>query len=96
MKNKRFNLASHQEELGVGFQKIFLREISFKDFIEITKGWNFNKNFRIVGEREAKLRENQATIQAIEERWNQKDHTKNPSGSPEVINQSSSLVASHD
>ncbi|MBW0493235.1 hypothetical protein O181_032950 [Austropuccinia psidii MF-1] len=96
MKNKRFNLASHWEELGAGFHKIFLREISFKDFMEITKGWNLNKNFRIVGEREDKIRENQATIQAIEERWNQKDHTQNPSGSPVVVNQASSPVASHN
>ncbi|MBW0529310.1 hypothetical protein O181_069025 [Austropuccinia psidii MF-1] len=37
MENKRFNLAAHWEELGASCQKICIREIPFKDFIEITK-----------------------------------------------------------
>ncbi|MBW0468915.1 hypothetical protein O181_008630 [Austropuccinia psidii MF-1] len=37
MDNKRFNLESHWEELGASFQKICLKEISFKDLMVITK-----------------------------------------------------------
>ncbi|MBW0540370.1 hypothetical protein O181_080085 [Austropuccinia psidii MF-1] len=33
----------------------------------ITKGWNPTRKFRILEERETRIRENQATIQAIEE-----------------------------
>ncbi|MBW0494823.1 hypothetical protein O181_034538 [Austropuccinia psidii MF-1] len=40
MDNKRFNLASHWEELAESFQKICLKEIEFKDLMVITKGWN--------------------------------------------------------
>ncbi|MBW0473069.1 hypothetical protein O181_012784 [Austropuccinia psidii MF-1] len=40
MDNKRFNLASHWEELGESCQKICLRELPFKDIMEIIKGWN--------------------------------------------------------
>ncbi|MBW0552096.1 hypothetical protein O181_091811 [Austropuccinia psidii MF-1] len=40
MDNKRFKLASNWEEIGESCQKICLREISFKDLMEITKGWN--------------------------------------------------------
>ncbi|MBW0473000.1 hypothetical protein O181_012715 [Austropuccinia psidii MF-1] len=38
--NKRFNLASHWEELGASCQKICLKEIDFRDLMVITKGWN--------------------------------------------------------
>ncbi|MBW0484658.1 hypothetical protein O181_024373 [Austropuccinia psidii MF-1] len=48
---KRFNLASHWEELGVSCQKICLREIPFKDLMEITKGWKSTRNFRHLEER---------------------------------------------
>ncbi|MBW0536872.1 hypothetical protein O181_076587 [Austropuccinia psidii MF-1] len=40
MDNKRFNLASHWEELGESCQKICLKKIDFKDLMIITKGWN--------------------------------------------------------
>ncbi|MBW0494167.1 hypothetical protein O181_033882 [Austropuccinia psidii MF-1] len=40
MENKRFNLASHWEELGESCQKICLKEIDFRDLMVITKGWN--------------------------------------------------------
>ncbi|MBW0557171.1 hypothetical protein O181_096886 [Austropuccinia psidii MF-1] len=43
MENKRFSLASNWEELGEGFQKIFLKEISFKELMKITKGWNIKR-----------------------------------------------------
>ncbi|MBW0554128.1 hypothetical protein O181_093843 [Austropuccinia psidii MF-1] len=79
MDNKRFNLASHWEELSASFQKICLREIPFKDLIEITKGWNPTRNSRLLEERATKIRENQATIQAIEEQLNQTGPTLIPS-----------------
>ncbi|MBW0503333.1 hypothetical protein O181_043048 [Austropuccinia psidii MF-1] len=37
MDNKKFNLASHWEELGASFQKACLKEIDFKDLMIITK-----------------------------------------------------------
>ncbi|MBW0471078.1 hypothetical protein O181_010793 [Austropuccinia psidii MF-1] len=70
MNKKRFNLASHWEELGASFQKIGLKEISFKDLMVITKGWNPTRQFTLLEEREIRIRENQATIKAIEEQLN--------------------------
>ncbi|MBW0485085.1 hypothetical protein O181_024800 [Austropuccinia psidii MF-1] len=86
MDKKRFNLASHLEELGASFQKICIREIYFKDLIEITKGWNPTRKFRLREEKATRKRENQATIQAIEEQLNQTGPTLIPSGS-QVVDQ---------
>ncbi|MBW0497901.1 hypothetical protein O181_037616 [Austropuccinia psidii MF-1] len=94
MDNKRFNLASHWAELGASFQKIRLKEIDFKDLMVVTKGWNFTRQFIILEERATRIRENQATIQAIEEQLTQTGHIQIPSGSPGV-GQTSSPVASH-
>ncbi|MBW0476716.1 hypothetical protein O181_016431 [Austropuccinia psidii MF-1] len=52
----------------------------FNDLIEITRGWNPNRKFKLLEEREAKIMENQGTIQAIEEKSNQKGHNCIPSG----------------
>ncbi|MBW0589010.1 hypothetical protein O181_128725 [Austropuccinia psidii MF-1] len=71
MEKKRFNLKSHCIELGARCQKICLREISFKDLMVITKGWNLTRKFRLLEERAPRTRQNQATIQAIEEELNQ-------------------------
>ncbi|MBW0483268.1 hypothetical protein O181_022983 [Austropuccinia psidii MF-1] len=79
--SKRFNLASHWEKIGASFQRICLKEIPFKDLMELTKGLNNNRNFGLLEEREVGIRENQETIQSIEEQLNQKDHTPIPSGS---------------
>ncbi|MBW0543945.1 hypothetical protein O181_083660 [Austropuccinia psidii MF-1] len=38
MDNKRFNQASHWAELGESCQNISLKEIPFKELMEITKG----------------------------------------------------------
>ncbi|MBW0519455.1 hypothetical protein O181_059170 [Austropuccinia psidii MF-1] len=92
--NKRFNLASHWEELGASFQKIHLKDMNFKDLMEITKGWNPTRKFRLLEERETSIRENQATIQSIEEKLNQTGPTLIPSGS-QGVDQTSSSVASH-
>ncbi|MBW0462399.1 hypothetical protein O181_002114 [Austropuccinia psidii MF-1] len=94
MENKRFNLASNLAELGASFQKIFLRKISFKDLIKITKGCNPNKQFKIIEEREAKIRENKAKIQAIPEKKIQKAHILTPQGS-QGVDQPRSPVDSH-
>ncbi|MBW0530541.1 hypothetical protein O181_070256 [Austropuccinia psidii MF-1] len=79
MDKKKSKLTSHLEELGEGFQKICLKEIPFKDLIIITKGWNPNRKFYLLKERPASIRENQATIQAIDETVNKKEHTMIPS-----------------
>ncbi|MBW0467392.1 hypothetical protein O181_007107 [Austropuccinia psidii MF-1] len=97
MENKRFNLASHWEELGESPWNIFLREISFKDPMEIMKGWNPNKKFKfkLSVERASKIRENQATIQAIEEKWSQKEKIMTLSGSQEVDQLNSPVTLHH-
>ncbi|MBW0516069.1 hypothetical protein O181_055784 [Austropuccinia psidii MF-1] len=94
MDNKRFNLASHWAQLVASCQKICLKEIDFRDLMVITKGWNPTRKFRILEVRAQRIRENQATIQAIEEKLTQTGHTQIPSGS-QVAGQKSSPVASH-
>ncbi|MBW0593919.1 hypothetical protein O181_133634, partial [Austropuccinia psidii MF-1] len=94
MNNKRFDLASHWAELGASFQEICLKEIDFKDLMVITKGWNPTRQFRLLEARAQRIRENQATIQAIEEQLTQTGPTQIPSGS-QGAGQISSPVASH-
>ncbi|MBW0513570.1 hypothetical protein O181_053285 [Austropuccinia psidii MF-1] len=94
MDNKRLNLASHWAELGASFQKICLKEIDLKDLMVITKGCNPTRKVRILEVRANRIRENEATIQAIEEHLNQIGPTLIPSGS-QVVDQTSSPVASH-
>ncbi|MBW0472093.1 hypothetical protein O181_011808 [Austropuccinia psidii MF-1] len=65
MENKSFNLASHWAELEASCQRIYLKEIPFKDLIVLTKGWNPTRKFQLLEERAATIREKQATIQAI-------------------------------
>ncbi|MBW0483471.1 hypothetical protein O181_023186 [Austropuccinia psidii MF-1] len=93
MDNKRFNLASHWDELGATFQKICLKEIDFKDHMVITKGWNPTRKFRILEETATRIRENQDTIQTIEEELIQTGKTQIPSG-PQGVGQTSSPAAS--
>ncbi|MBW0475351.1 hypothetical protein O181_015066 [Austropuccinia psidii MF-1] len=94
MDSKRFNLASHWAEIGASFQKICLKEIPFKDIMEITKGWNPAREFILLEVRANSIRENQATIQAIEEQLTRTGHTQITSGS-QGVGQTSSPVASH-
>ncbi|MBW0499197.1 hypothetical protein O181_038912 [Austropuccinia psidii MF-1] len=79
MDNKRFNPAPHWEELREGFQKICLKEIPFKDIMVITKGWNANRKLKLLEKRAARIRENKATNQAIEEKLNQTENSLIPS-----------------
>ncbi|MBW0581959.1 hypothetical protein O181_121674 [Austropuccinia psidii MF-1] len=95
MDNKRFNLASHWAELGASCQKICLKEILSKELMVITKGWNRNRQFKLLEERETRIRENQATIQAIEEQLNQTEPTLIPSDL-QGVGQPKSPVASHN
>ncbi|MBW0576103.1 hypothetical protein O181_115818 [Austropuccinia psidii MF-1] len=93
MDNMRLKLASHWENLGETFQKIYLKEIAFKDLMVITRGWNPTRNFRLLEEPATRIRENQATIQAREEPLNQTGPTLIPSGS-QAVDQPNSPVAS--
>ncbi|MBW0570119.1 hypothetical protein O181_109834 [Austropuccinia psidii MF-1] len=95
MDNKRFNLASHWEELGVSCQKICLKEIDFKDLMIITKVWNPTRQFRLLEVRANRIRENQATIQAIEEQLTQTGYTQIPSGSQGAGQISSPVASNH-
>ncbi|MBW0559848.1 hypothetical protein O181_099563 [Austropuccinia psidii MF-1] len=81
MENKRFNQDSNYPELGEGFQEMFPKEIPFNNLVVIAKGWNSNKKFKLLEEGAARIRENQATIQAMEEKLNQKEHNLINSGS---------------
>ncbi|MBW0537434.1 hypothetical protein O181_077149 [Austropuccinia psidii MF-1] len=94
MENKRFNLASHWAEIGASFQKICLKGIDLKDLMVITKGCNLTRQLRLLEVRSNKIRENQATIQAVEEKLTQTGHTQIPSGS-QGAGQISSPVASY-
>ncbi|MBW0533430.1 hypothetical protein O181_073145 [Austropuccinia psidii MF-1] len=94
MNNKSFILESDWEELGASCQKICLKEIDFKDLMIITKGWNLTRNFRLLEVRANRIRENQATFQAIEEQLTQTGNTQIPSGS-QGAGQISSPVASY-
>ncbi|MBW0518849.1 hypothetical protein O181_058564 [Austropuccinia psidii MF-1] len=89
-----YGSTSHWAEFGASFWRIHLKEIPFKDPMVITKGWNPNRKFKLLEERETRIRENQATIQAIEGQLNQTETTLIPSGSQEV-DQPNSPVASH-
>ncbi|MBW0488718.1 hypothetical protein O181_028433 [Austropuccinia psidii MF-1] len=60
----------------------------------ITKGWNPTRQFRILEVRVNRIKENQATIQAIEEQLTQTGKIQIPSGS-QGAGQISSPVASH-
>ncbi|MBW0553507.1 hypothetical protein O181_093222 [Austropuccinia psidii MF-1] len=66
MDNKSLNLESHWEELWKSCQKICLREISFKGLMEIAKEWNPTRQFRLLEQRETRIRENKSPIQAID------------------------------
>ncbi|MBW0565394.1 hypothetical protein O181_105109 [Austropuccinia psidii MF-1] len=81
MENKRFNLTSHWKELGESCQRICLKEIDFKDLMVITKGCKPTRKFRLLDARANRIRENQATIQSIEEQLNQTGPTQIPSSS---------------
>ncbi|MBW0503472.1 hypothetical protein O181_043187 [Austropuccinia psidii MF-1] len=94
MDKKRFNLASHWAELGASCQKICLKEIDFRELILITKGWNPTRQFRLLKVRANRIRDNQATIQPIEEQLTQTGNTQISSGS-KGVHQNSSTVASH-
>ncbi|MBW0580795.1 hypothetical protein O181_120510 [Austropuccinia psidii MF-1] len=61
----------------------------------ITKGWNPKRQFKLLEERETRIRENQATIQAIEEQLNQTEPTLNPPGSQGVEQPNSPVASCH-
>ncbi|MBW0474324.1 hypothetical protein O181_014039 [Austropuccinia psidii MF-1] len=76
------------------FPEDMFNEIPFKYLMIITKGWNPNRQFKLLEERATRIRENQSTIQAIEEQLNQTEPTIIPSGS-QGVNQPDSPVAPH-
>ncbi|MBW0482818.1 hypothetical protein O181_022533 [Austropuccinia psidii MF-1] len=94
-KTLRFNPASHLEELGASFQKICLKELPFKDLMVITKGWNPTRKLRLLEGRETRIRDNQVTVQAIEEQLNKTGTTLIPSGSQGVDQPNSPVALKH-
>ncbi|MBW0569512.1 hypothetical protein O181_109227 [Austropuccinia psidii MF-1] len=95
MDNKRFNMAYHWEELGASSQNIFLKVIDFRELMVITKSWNPTRKFRLLEVMSNRIRENQATIQAIEEQLTQTGHTQIPSGSQGAGHISSQVTSHH-
>ncbi|MBW0471222.1 hypothetical protein O181_010937 [Austropuccinia psidii MF-1] len=85
--------SKHWEEFGASFQKICLNKIDFRALMVITKGCNPTRQFRLLEVRANRIRENQATIQAIEQ-LTQTGHPWIPSCS-KGVDQTSSSVASH-
>ncbi|MBW0516604.1 hypothetical protein O181_056319 [Austropuccinia psidii MF-1] len=75
MDNKRFNLESHWAELGGSYQNISFKVIDFKHIMVITRGCNPTRKFRLMEVRANRIRENQAIIQAIEEKLTQTGNT---------------------
>ncbi|MBW0558945.1 hypothetical protein O181_098660, partial [Austropuccinia psidii MF-1] len=95
MENKRFNLIYHWAELGASCQRICLREIDFRALMVITKVLNPTRKFRLLEGRANKIRENKATIQAIEEQLTQTGPTQIPSGSKGEGQISSPVASNH-
>ncbi|MBW0569937.1 hypothetical protein O181_109652 [Austropuccinia psidii MF-1] len=95
MDNRRFNLASHLEELGASFQKICLKEIDFKDLMVITKCCNPTRQSILLEARAQRIRKNQGTIQAVEEQLTQTGPTQIPSGSQGAGQISSPVASNH-
>ncbi|MBW0479798.1 hypothetical protein O181_019513 [Austropuccinia psidii MF-1] len=85
----------HWAELGASCHKICLKEIEFKGLMVIAKGWNPTSQFRLLEERETRIRENQATILAIEEQLHQTGPTLIPSGSQGAGQISSPVASQH-
>ncbi|MBW0467825.1 hypothetical protein O181_007540 [Austropuccinia psidii MF-1] len=61
----------------------------------ITKGWNQTRKFRLLEESANRIRENQATIQAIEEQLNKTRRTLISSGLNGVDQPNSPVVSYH-
>ncbi|MBW0505655.1 hypothetical protein O181_045370 [Austropuccinia psidii MF-1] len=95
MEYNRLKLVSHLAELRAGLQKIFLKEIPFKDLMVITKGWNPNRQFKLLEERASRIRANNDTIQTIEYQMNQTEHTLIPSDSQGGFQPDSSVASNH-
>ncbi|MBW0487813.1 hypothetical protein O181_027528 [Austropuccinia psidii MF-1] len=61
----------------------------------LPEDWNTTRQFRLLEERATRIRENQATIQAVEEQLNQTGPILIPSGSQEVYQTSFPVASQH-
>ncbi|MBW0556575.1 hypothetical protein O181_096290 [Austropuccinia psidii MF-1] len=61
----------------------------------IIKGWNTNRQLKLLEERATRIRENKSTIQDIEEQLNQTEPTLIPSGSQGVDQPNSPVASNH-
>ncbi|MBW0480736.1 hypothetical protein O181_020451 [Austropuccinia psidii MF-1] len=91
------NVVQYSFTLGKTWRKL-PEDMSQIDILQktllITKGWNPNRRFKILEEREARIRETQATIQTIEEQLHQAEHALFPSRS-QGVNQPDFPLDSH-
>ncbi|MBW0523542.1 hypothetical protein O181_063257 [Austropuccinia psidii MF-1] len=59
-------MAASWEEVGITTQKICLNIMVWLDIMKEMKGWNPNKNFKLLEARAVRIKEKQAPIHAIE------------------------------
>ncbi|MBW0515107.1 hypothetical protein O181_054822 [Austropuccinia psidii MF-1] len=88
-------MESHWAELGASSQKICLKNMDFRDLMVLAKVWNPTRQFRLLEVRPNRIRENQATIQAIEKQLTQTGPTQIPSGSQGEGESSSPVASEH-
>ncbi|MBW0463272.1 hypothetical protein O181_002987 [Austropuccinia psidii MF-1] len=69
MDNRMFSMAASWVEVGITTQNICLKQIPWMDLMDEIKGWNPNKNLKLLEERETRIRENQEAIKSIENSW---------------------------
>ncbi|MBW0527071.1 hypothetical protein O181_066786 [Austropuccinia psidii MF-1] len=65
MENKLLTIAASWEEVIITTQKICLKQIPWMDLMEEMKVWNPKRNFKVLEERETRIRENQESIKDI-------------------------------
>ncbi|MBW0530190.1 hypothetical protein O181_069905 [Austropuccinia psidii MF-1] len=69
IKRKRFSLETQLEDFGTRIQKICLRNMTWVEYMQKMDGWHPNRQQTFLEEREARIKNNQETIQDIEEQW---------------------------
>ncbi|MBW0467205.1 hypothetical protein O181_006920 [Austropuccinia psidii MF-1] len=54
------------EEVRITTKKIFIQKMAWMELMKEIKGWNPNRNFKLLEERSTRIKEDQEAIQAIE------------------------------
>ncbi|MBW0561908.1 hypothetical protein O181_101623 [Austropuccinia psidii MF-1] len=67
MDNKMLSMEASREEVGIEIQKNCLKQIAWIDLIKKMKGWNTNKEFNLLEEREPQSHKCHREIRHMEE-----------------------------